>query len=64
MTISNSLSEPLAEDRAAPDYSPPRRKRLGPDSRFMRSHAAHWIAQGFGSGLPAFAPFRAGRAGM
>lgn len=27
-----------------------------PDGRFMRQHPAHWIALGFGSGLPRTAP--------
>jgi len=31
-----------------------------PTSRFMRSHPAHWIALGFGSGLAPFAPGTSG----
>lgn len=27
-----------------------------PDLRFLRAHPAHWLALGFGSGLPRFAP--------
>lgn len=42
----------------APGPTPPRRRR--PDARFMLAHPAHWIAQGFGSGLSPIMPGTAG----
>jgi phosphatidylglycerophosphatase A len=44
-----------------PILSPPLQPRVTrPTARFMSSHAAHWIALGFGSGLSPIAPGTAG----
>jgi len=41
---------------AAPNTSDSRAPAVHPNSTFMRAHPAHWIAMGFGSGLPRIMP--------
>lgn len=54
--IPDVLTDEAALAPPGPDAQPPRK----PDSRFLLSHPAHFIALGFGSGLSPVAPGTAG----
>ena len=51
---------PSATPAPAPPTAPVLTPPVRPNSRFMRSHPAHFIALGFGSGLSPLAPGTAG----
>ncbi len=53
-------AQPTPLEPLAPHDGPPPAGAVRPNARFMRSHPAHWVALGFGSGLSPIAPGTAG----